>query len=122
GRVRACSARFASERQALSAQSEAAVLSRSSAWPRCAPSWVAAWVTAERLTKPYSRPGGPGDRGADVRLQEPCWHRPPPLMVSFSALVGRGRHAAITVASTICPPIASQPLLRNIVSNRSNTP
>ena len=45
---------------------------------------------------------------------------PPPLIVSFSAWVSRGRRASITVASTICPPIASQPLARSNASNRAN--
>ena len=46
---------------------------------------------------------------------------PPPLIDSFSAWVSRGRSAWITVASTIGPPIANQPLARSSASSRANS-
>ncbi len=51
----------------------------------------------------------------------PFGRHPPPLIVSFSAWVSRGRRAWITVASTIWPPIASQPLARSSPSKRANS-
>ena len=34
------------------------------------------WLYRETLARADRAPGGPGDRGADVRLQEPCRYRP----------------------------------------------
>ena len=46
----------------------------------------------------------------------------PPSKVAFSCCLRLGRRAWITVAPTICPPIARSPAARSTASKRENRP